>query len=428
MTILVFMKCLIKFYITLEETVMKKLCLIICLIFSCFSIVACGGTNYPGNVKPKYWLSEDNTMMFYFPAESGRGNGEGQYLVEEGVIEDLILDFNPKTGVVDVKTSGYESIFSANTFTDEKKLICTFEIVSQEEGYNFPNEIVFNWKQTVNFRCLNNVHSWYFDFTAQQEGTLKELDYYMCNSCDETKSIITKNPTIDEFVTFTEINIPYDYFNQYELNEVNKDSIDFIRGYDIVSRNPNFNFEYGQLSTWYKENELIKKDSILTRVRNINDVIYDVNEFQSTEGNNSQYEQVIDGQGFYLNQNYDVDDALHIGTFETEAEYTFILGQRPADILALSTSEIKYEYRLYPDIEIVRISGKYNDSENRVELFNITFDITYLIKNNTIIAFLFSEKATNTDCTEYTEITEYCIPFTGELNLIDQESIDDLLK
>ena len=407
---------------------MKKLFLMISLIISCFSLVACGGTNYPGNVKAKYWISEDNTMMFYFPAEAGRGNGEGQYLAEEGVIEDLIFDFDAKTGVVEIKTSGYESIFTANTTTDEEKLTCIFEIVSQEEGYNFPNEIIFNWKQEINFRCINNVHAWYFDFTAQQEGTLKELDYYKCQSCDETKSVITKNPTIDEFVTFTEINIPYDYFNQYELNEVNKDSIDFIRGCKIISQNPNYDFEYGYLNNWYKGNDLFIKTSKLTNVRLIDDVIYAVEEFQSTEGNNSQYDQVIDGQGFYLNQNYDVDDALHIGTYETEADYTFILGQRPSDILSILTSEVKYEYCLYPDVEIVRISGKYNDSENRVELYNITFDITYLIKNNTIVAFLFNEKATNIDNTEYTEITEYCIPFAGELTLIDQKIIDGLLN
>ena len=123
---------------------MKKLVVWLLVSVISFSLVACGGTNYPGNVKPKYWLSEDNSMMFYFPAEAGRGNGEGQYLVEEGVIEDLIFDFDAKTGVVEVKTSGYESIFTANTITDEKKLVCTFEIVSQEEGYNFPNEIIFN--------------------------------------------------------------------------------------------------------------------------------------------------------------------------------------------------------------------------------------------------------------------------------------------
>ena len=408
---------------------MKKILLIITLTLLCFSLFACGGTNYPGNVKVKYWLSEDNTMMFYFPAEAGRGNGEGQYIAKEGVIENLIFDFDAKTGVVEVQTSGYESIFTANTTTDEKRLACTFEIVSQEEGYNFPNEIVFNWKQEVNFSCLNNIHTWSFDFVEKQEGTLKETTHYKCYSCDETKSEITKNPTINEFVSFTENSVPYDYFNQYELNEVNRDNIDFIRGCNIVSQNPNFDFEYGYLNSWYKENKLIKKDSVLTNIRLIDDVIYEVEEFKSTEGNNFQFSQVIDGQGFYLNQNYDVDDALHIGTYETEeGNNSFVLGQRPSDILSLPTSEVKYEYRLYPDVEIVRISGKYDDSKNRIELYNITFDITYLIKNNTIIAFLFNENAKNFDNTEYTEITEYCIPFTGELNLLDQNIIDYLLN
>lgn len=407
---------------------MKKIFFIFSLILSCFSLIACSGTNYPGNIKSKYWLSEDNTIMFYFPAEAGKGNGAGHCLLEEGMIVDLIFDFNTKTGVVDVKTSGYENIFTANTKTDKNTLICTFEITSQQEKYNFPNKIIFNWKQEVNFNCLNEVHSWYLDFTAKQEGTLKEVNYYKCNSCDKCKSVVIKNPTIDEFVTFTEINVPYDYFNQYELNEVNKDSIDFIRGSKIISQNPNYDFEYGYLNNWYKENDLFIKTSKLTNVRLIDDVIYEVGEFKSTEGNTLQFSQEIDGQGLLLNQNYDVDDALHVGKYEIEGNHTFILGQRPSDILSLPTSEVKYEYCLYPDIEIVKISGKYNDSKTRIELYNITFDITYLIKDNTIIAFLFNEKAANIDNTEYTEITEYCIPFTGDLKLLLQEKVNELLK
>ena len=36
-------------------------------------------------------------------------------------IEDLILDWDAKTGVVEVKTAGYEKIFTANTITDSNK-------------------------------------------------------------------------------------------------------------------------------------------------------------------------------------------------------------------------------------------------------------------------------------------------------------------
>ena len=94
---------------------MKRIVAFIVLCFTCFTLVACGETNYPGNTKPKYWLSEDNTIMFYFPAEAGRGKAEGRYLIDEETIEDIILEWNAKTGVVEVMTSGYKKIFTANT-------------------------------------------------------------------------------------------------------------------------------------------------------------------------------------------------------------------------------------------------------------------------------------------------------------------------
>ena len=409
---------------------MKKIfCMIISLVVM-ITLTSCGGTNYPGNVKPKYWLSTDNTMMFYFPAEAGRGNSEGRYLAEEGIIEDLIFEFDTKTGVVQVKTSGYVNVFSANTVTDENNLKCTFEVISQEDGYSFPETIIFNWTKEIKFfECLNNIHQWQAVHSDIIEGTLKEETLYRCTVCNRNKYEITKNPTIDEYVTFTEMNIPYDYFNQYDLVEETRENIDFIRSYNMIGNQKKYDFEYGYLNNWYKDGDLYIRNSILENTRLINDKILQVKEFHNSEHNNFQFEQIIDGNGFFLNQNPQIDDALYVGKFTTDAEgsFTFFMGQRPSDILSLPTSEVKYEYRVYPNIEIVKISGKYNDSENRIELFNVAFDITYLIKDNTIIAYLFNEIASNDDNTEYTEITEYCIPFTGELKLLPQDLIDELL-
>ena len=163
---------------------MKKIVAFIVMCFICFSLVACGGTNYPGNTKSKYWLSEDNTMMFYFPAEAGRGNAAGHYLTDEETIEDIILDWNAKTGVVEVMTAGYEKMFTANTVTDSENLICTFEITSQEEGYNFPTEIIFHWEQTVNFGCINNIHAWSDELWYIPGGSDA---YYHCTVCSENK-------------------------------------------------------------------------------------------------------------------------------------------------------------------------------------------------------------------------------------------------
>ena len=170
---------------------MKKLIALLIICFTCFSLVACGGTNYPGNTKSKYWLSEDNTMMFYFPAEAGRGNAAGHYLADQESIEDIILDWNAKSGVVEVMTAGYEKIFTANTVTDSKNLICTFEITSQEDGYNFPAEIIFRWEQTVNFECINNIHYWSDEIWYIPGGSDA---YYHCVVCGEKRLVKEDEP------------------------------------------------------------------------------------------------------------------------------------------------------------------------------------------------------------------------------------------
>lgn len=87
-------------------------------------------------------------MFFYFPAEAGHGRAEG-YFIDGEVRTDLIFVWDTFSGVVEVKTAGYEPIFTANTVTDPEKLSCTFELISQEEDYDFPDKIVFFWQQLI---------------------------------------------------------------------------------------------------------------------------------------------------------------------------------------------------------------------------------------------------------------------------------------
>ncbi len=128
----------------------KLLTLTLTLISLCFTLTACSGSNYPGEIKTKYWVSEDETIVFWFPAEAGHGNAQGEYVVDENTKIDLILEWNTISGAVDVKTAVYEKIFTANTTTDTSTLTCTFEITSQEDGYNFPTKLIFNWKENIN--------------------------------------------------------------------------------------------------------------------------------------------------------------------------------------------------------------------------------------------------------------------------------------
>ena len=163
---------------------MKRISAFILICLICFTLVACGGTNYPGNTKSKYWLAEDNSMMFYYPAEAGRGNAEGCYLKDGKTIEYITLDWDTVSGAVEVMTDGYEKIFTANTVTDSDGLICTFEIVSQMEGYDFPTTMIFRWEETVNFGCINNIHTHSDELWYIPGGTDA---YYHCVLCGENQ-------------------------------------------------------------------------------------------------------------------------------------------------------------------------------------------------------------------------------------------------
>ncbi|MBE6974000.1 MAG: hypothetical protein E7436_00690 [Ruminococcaceae bacterium] len=119
------------------------------LLSLCFVLTSCHGTNYPGAVKAKYWVSEDETMHFYFPAEAGRGNAAGRFFINDDTTLDLILEWDTRSGIVEVQTAGYEKVFTARTTTNEAAMTCTFEIISQEEGYRFPAQLTFRWQQSA---------------------------------------------------------------------------------------------------------------------------------------------------------------------------------------------------------------------------------------------------------------------------------------
>ena len=162
--------------------IMKKVLILILIIVFSFSLVACLGTNYPGKIKPKYWASEDTHIMFWFPAEAGHGKAEGIYFDAEGASHDILLEWDTRSGIVEVKTSGYEKIFTANTTTLSANLTCTFEIISQEEQYNFPTKIVFNHiEEGVDFYCRNGIHTWEDEPLYIPGGGSEE--YFRCLVC-----------------------------------------------------------------------------------------------------------------------------------------------------------------------------------------------------------------------------------------------------
>ena len=256
----------------------RKIFIVLIMLLSCLTLVACGGTNYPGNTKSKYWLSDDNTMMFYFPAEAGRGKAEGRYLLDEETIEYIILEWNAKTGAVEVMTDGYEKMFTANTVTDSENLICTFEITSQEEGYNFPVEIIFHWEETVNFGCINNIHSWSDELYYIPGGTEA---YYHCVVCGENQLAEEDEPDNDDIFYAAAYPQEFEYNGRlYHVvqgdganTRVTKEELADLLGYIIREEDiPSFTQEYPNI-------DYVVDDGIYEYVTNNRVAFYSIKEY-----------------------------------------------------------------------------------------------------------------------------------------------------
>ena len=158
-----------------------------------------------------------------------------------------------------------------------------------------------------------------------------------------------------------------------------------------------------------------------------------VKEFRSVgDEKHSAFSQVTDKNGFHLTQLDFLGLPLSAAAFGTESQSMYIHILQPASFPLLNGKDVpiksvKYEMSSQEELKIVRISGEYDDSQNRAELKNIYCDVTYVIKDNIIVAYIFNEKAFNDSRTEYTELTEYCIPYTDGLNLLPQKTVDELL-
>lgn len=127
---------------------MKRKFAIAVLIAFCFCLASCTkAVSYPGQVKSKYWISDNGQMYFYFPAEAGAGKAEGRILEEDAICHDVLLEWTGKDGFVEVKEAGGKLIFTADTATDNEKLTCTFHIKENPLSWNLPDTISFHWSK-----------------------------------------------------------------------------------------------------------------------------------------------------------------------------------------------------------------------------------------------------------------------------------------
>lgn len=111
-------------------------------VILCLTAISCSyEIYYPGQVEPGCWVSEDESICFWFPAEAGIGKAQGAMLVGNALRTDLTLEWS-KNGRVSV-TAEHSLSFSADTVTDKDSRTCTFSVTSQSSKLNLGEKIVF---------------------------------------------------------------------------------------------------------------------------------------------------------------------------------------------------------------------------------------------------------------------------------------------
>ena len=111
--------------------------------------------DHPGRIGSRYWISDDEQMYFYFPAESGTGKAEGLIVIDHAYCRDVILEWSGKDGEVKVKDGLYDLLFVADTEIDENEKSCTFKIKTDNVGIDLPETISFKLSSQVPEKLLN---------------------------------------------------------------------------------------------------------------------------------------------------------------------------------------------------------------------------------------------------------------------------------
>ncbi|MFA7560644.1 MAG: hypothetical protein WCY80_00910 [Candidatus Izemoplasmatales bacterium] len=253
---------------------------------------------------------------------------------------------------------------------------------------------------------------WTYEFIMPEEDSVLNFNV-------ET---IEGTETIFDFTEILSPNIPVDYF-QADLEEVSYEELyDLSTIISMLGDSNQSNFTYGNISESNTERfNIVTQRLIYSKYEN--DSVFQ-NSFYQYKGRNTeitqndyQYTQIIDGAAYSLNQ---TNGELSSSNFVIQGNYTFWyeLSPKRFNLLNEEVNNITYKMGNKDESTIVQIIGEFFDETE--ELYDTACEITYIIENDHIIAWIYTETATSPILEGFWKTTQYCIPYDGEINFIDE--------
>ena len=242
---------------------------------------------------------------------------------------------------------------------------------------------------------------------------------------------VKENKILHEYVTIPDVDIPYDYFESTVLNEWSgdynlSDFTDMIGSY----RNTD-DFEIGQVTKHFDSNgNVLNYSSNLIKRQTKEDTVYQTEKFHSYDpyAENSweiyQYNQLKGSKANDLNPAYSLNETDGVFSASTYSQGFGYYGSLPyeADVVK-NGSNVLYLIGEKDGYLYLSISGILNNNEY---WSTRSVKVTYIIKDNKIVAWLYERTTTSPREDTYWIDAEYCIPLEEDIEMIDESVLDEL--
>lgn len=247
---------------------------------------------------------------------------------------------------------------------------------------------------------------------------------------------VKADKTLHKYVTIPDAEIPYDYF-ACEMQEISADTYDLSAFQQILGGNNNMDdYEYGYLSQHFSSEsadaEMLNYSSEILKRQAKGDIVWHTEMFHSVEFVGSvgwgiyQYTQFKGEDSHEVNPAYLLNetDGIFSASTHKQSGYRGWSNYLPTELEVVKEgTDLTYKAGtkdgdLYLSISGILRNFWYPDPT--------VITATYKIQDNKIVAWLFETNDVSADEYGYWKTARYCIPLSGDIELLDEAVLEEL--
>ena len=246
---------------------------------------------------------------------------------------------------------------------------------------------------------------------------------------------VKADKTLHKYVTIPDAEIPYDYF-ACEMQEISADTYDLSAFQYILGCNNTDDYEYGELSQHFSSEsadaEMLNYSSEIIKRQAKGDIVWQTEMFHSVEfvGNVGweiyQYTQFKGEDPYELNPAYLLNetDGIFSASTHKQSGYRGWSNYLPTELEVVKEgADLKYKMGVKDGYLYLSISGIL---QNFWYPDPTVITATYKIQDNKIVAWLFATKEVSADEYGYWTTAKYCIPLSGDIELLAEAVLEEL--